>query len=122
MLRPTSCALLLTTLAACSHPQGSGSTNVVDGNYRGRPDLQAAAPVNCPSPRYGFIELGDRELHLAYLPNVVFDAPVQPTGDLHDQQDSAVLDGKVVDNRLIFTVTTPECKTSYNLRFFWNHS
>ncbi len=122
MLKPGSCAVLLALLAGCSYPHGPGTTDLVDGNYRGRPAVTASAPDLCPGNHYGYFELGDRELHFAYMPNIIFDAPVQPDGTIHDVSGPAVLDGKVVDDHMIFSVSTPECQSSYNLRFFLNHS
>jgi hypothetical protein len=122
LLKHVARLLSLISLASCSYPHGPGSTDLVDGSYKGRPALQAANPSVCPGTHYGYIELGDRDLHFAYLPNVVFEAPVQPNGLLHDTRGPAVLDGKVADDRLIFSVTTPQCHTDYDLRFYWNHS
>jgi hypothetical protein len=116
------CVLSLAALAGCGYPSGPGSTDLVDGSYRGRPALQAANPTECPGTHYGYVELGDRDLHFAYLPNIVFEAPVQANGAVHDVRGPAVLDGKVVDDTMIFSVTTPQCHTDYSLHFIWNHS
>jgi hypothetical protein len=109
-------------LAGCSYPHGPGSTNLIDGSYKGRPALQAANPQICPGTHYGYVEIGDRDLHFAYLPGIIFDAPVQLNGTLHDVRGPAVLDGKIIDERLVFSVTTPQCHTDYDLGFYWNHS
>ena len=122
MPKPTMGAALLALLAGCSYPHGPGSTNLVDGSYQGRPRLQAVDRALCPSPHYGVLEIGDRELHFAYLPTIVFDAPVQPDGTLHDEQGPSVLDGRIHANRLQLSVTTPDCHTDYNTAFIWNHS
>ncbi len=114
--------LLVAGLCGCSYSHGPGSTDLVDGSYRGRPTLATSTPDICPGTHYGYIEVGDRDLHFAYLPNVVFDAPVGSEGSLHSTSGDSVLDGKITDDQLVFSVTTPQCHSSYNLRFLWNHS
>lgn len=115
-------AVLLCLASGCTYPAGPGSTNLTDGSYKGRPALQAAAPQICPDTHYGYFEIADRDLHFAYLPGIVFDAAVNPDGSLHDTRGPAVLDGKVGDDHLTLSVTTPDCHTDYNMRFVWNHS
>ncbi len=122
MFKLMSCGLLMLAMGGCSYPNGSGSTNMIDGAYRGRPALTTGGADVCPDTHYGYIELGDQELHFAYLPNVVFDAPISASGELHSVSGPAKLDGKVANDHLIFSVTTPQCHSDYNLSFFWNHS
>jgi hypothetical protein len=110
-------------LAGCtSAPKGPGSTNLIDGGYQGRESLEMANAPTCPESAYGQLEVGDLNLHYAYTPAIVFDAAIAADGTLHDEVGPAVLDGKVVDNRLMFSVTTPDCKSTYNNTFIWNHS
>jgi hypothetical protein len=110
-------------LAGCtSAPKGPGSTNLIDGSYQGRESLEMANAPSCPESAYGQLEVGDQALHYAYTPAIVFEASIQPDGTLHDEVGPAILDGKVAENRLAFTVTTPDCKSSYNNKFIWNHS
>ncbi len=122
MPKRSMCVVLLGLLAGCSYQHGPGSTDLIDGSYRGRPQLTAANPDLCGTTHYGFIELGDRELHFAYVPTVIFDAAVQPDGSVHDKVGPATLDGKVVGDRMIFSVVTPACRADYDLGFLWNHS
>jgi hypothetical protein len=115
--------LAATLLAGCSSaPKGPGSTNLIDGSYQGLGSLQTANAPTCPASEYGPLEVGDMVLHYAYTPAIIFEAPIQPDGTLHDEEGPAVLDGKLVDNRLAFTVTTPDCTSTYNNKFIWNHS
>ncbi len=110
-------------LAGCtSAPPGPGSTDLVDGSYQGQATLVTSNAPSCPEAAYGQIEVSDLTLHYAYTPSIIFAAPVQSDGTLHDEDGKYVLDGKLADNRLQFTVTTPDCQSTYNNTFIWNHS
>jgi len=115
--------LAATLLAGCSSaPHGPGSTNLVDGSYQGLGYLETSNPKICPESAYGQMEIGDRTLRYAYTPAIIFEAAVQPDGTVHDDEGTATLDGKLTNQRLTFTISTPDCKSTYNNSFIWNHS
>jgi hypothetical protein len=89
----------------------------VDGNYKGAASLVAAQSPACPGNSFGKIEIGDRTLYFAYLPNTMFIAPIQPDGSVYAVSGPAVLDGRLAGGRLAFTVRTPVCESHYNMRY-----
>lgn len=98
-------------------------TELYDGSYQGHPSLLAANGPGCPlEPRKGVIEIGDAVLIYPYTPDLILTAPVRPDGSVHAVQGAAVLDGRIANNRLDFTIRTPNCLSRYSTRFVWNHS
>ena len=89
----------------------------VDGNYKGAASLVATQSPACPGSSFGKIEIGDRTLYFAYLPNTMFVAPIQPDGSVYAVSGPAVLDGKLAAGRLAFRVRTPVCESHYNMRY-----
>ena len=114
--------LLLAGLAGCANPGPQVSTNPIDGSYQGRVRLLHANLPTCQRRQYGVIEVGDHTLFLAYDPATIFTVPVQDDGTVHAEMSPYVLDGRVANNRLAFTVTSPDCQTAYSMHFIWNHS
>jgi len=123
-------------LGGCAAPQAAAvrtgalgvsrpatTTELFDGSYQGRAVLVRGSRPTCPVwPRYGTVEIGDAVLIYPYLPGLVFSAPVQPNGSLHSQTGQFVLDGRIVNGHLDFTVITPACASRYSMRYVWNHS
>jgi hypothetical protein len=95
----------------------SPESDKVDGNYKGVADLVAAQSPACPGDSFGKIEIGDRTLYFAYLPNTMFIAPIRPDGSVYAVSGPAVLDGRLAGGRLAFTVRTPVCESHYNMRY-----
>lgn len=118
----TAAALPLACLAACANPGPQVSTNPIDGSYQGQVRLLHATLQSCQRRQYGVIEIGDHTLFLAYDPATFFTVPVQDDGLVHAETNGYVLNGRIANNRLVFTVTSPECQTAYNMHFIWNHS
>ena len=99
------------------------TAELYDGSYQGWVALVGANGPGCPVwPRKGVIEIGDATLVYPYLPNLVLAAPVAPDGSLHAAAGPAVLDGRIVNDRLEFIVRTPNCQSRYSMRLVWNHS
>jgi hypothetical protein len=99
------------------------NTELYDGSYQGRTALLAARGPGCPlEPRKGVIEIGDAVLIYPYTPDLILSAPVQRDGSVHATSGPAVLDGRIVNDRLFFTIRTPACLSSYSAHFVWNHS
>jgi hypothetical protein len=94
-----------------------------DGSYQGHTALLAASGPGCPlDPHKGVIEIGDAVLIYPYTPELILTAPVRPDGSVHAVAGPAVLDGRIVNNRLSFTIRTPTCLSRYSTHFVWNHS
>jgi hypothetical protein len=94
-----------------------------DGSYQGRAVLLATSGPGCPvRPHYGVVEIGDAELTFPYLPDLILSAPVAPDGSLHAKAGPAVLYGRIVNDRLEFTIRTPTCLSHYSMHYVWNHS
>lgn len=98
-------------------------TELYDGSYQGHTYLLAANGPGCPlEPHNGVIEIGDAVLIYPYTPTLILTAPVLPDGSVHSVAGPAVLDGRIANNRLNFTIHTPNCLSSYSTHFVWNHS
>lgn len=95
----------------------SPESDKVDGNYKGAVDLVATQSPACPGNSFGKIEIGDRTLYFAYLPNTMFIAPIGPDGSIYAVSGTSVLDGRLAGGRLAFTVRTPVCESHYNMRY-----
>lgn len=95
----------------------SPESDKVDGSYKGAVNLVAAQSPACPGNSFGRIEIGDRTLYFAYLPNTMFIAPIRPDGSVYAVSGPAVLDGRLAGGRLAFTVRTPVCESHYNMRY-----
>ena len=100
-------------------PPGTPAENfpLVDGTYRGTAELVAAQGMDCPAPRPGNINIGDRWLVWPYQPNLTFVALARPDGTLTARNEGGSLDGKVGAGSLEFTVHTPSCESRYKLRW-----
>lgn len=135
----TRCALALAPLAlvaACASPPAApirtGANGVsrpatppelFDGSYQGRGYLVRASAPGCPDrPRYGVVEIGDAVLVYPYTPMLVLSAQIARNGTMHGQAGPATLDGRIVGDRLDFTVRTPQCESRYRMHYIWNHS
>jgi hypothetical protein len=89
----------------------------IDGTYKGDATLVMARSPTCPRGKEGSVEIGDQTLYFGYQPDVLFIAPVQTNGTVHAVAGPSVLDGRLVNGRLVFSVTTPVCRTRYDLRW-----
>lgn len=99
------------------------TAELFDGSYQGRAVLVRATGPGCPvRPRYGVVVIGDAELTFPYEPDLILSAPVAADGTLHAETSPAVLDGRIINDRLEFTVRTPNCQSHYSMRYIWNHS
>ena len=99
------------------------NTELYGGSYQGHTALLEARGPGCPlEPRKGVIEIGDAVLIYPYTPDLILTAPVQRDGSVHAATGPAVLDGRIVNDRLIFTIRTPACLSRYSTHFVWNHS
>jgi hypothetical protein len=85
-----------------------------DGLWKGDATELASSGTCIPGQR-GALEVGDGTVVVAYRPMVVLVAPVGADGVLHAESGGTVLDGKLVDDTLDFTVTEGDCKTRYAL-------
>ena len=94
-----------------------------DGSYQGNTALLGVRGPGCPhEPHKGVIEIGDAVLIYPYTPDVILTAPVRPDGTVHAVTGRAVLDGRIWNDWLVFSISTPNCFSSYRTRFVWNHS
>ena len=88
-----------------------------DGDYKGRPVLVDSRSPRCEPPSEAIIEVGDGTLYLAYQPDAIFVAPIQPDGTFKATAGLSHLDGFLRNGRLVLTVSTPVCETYYNMRW-----
>ena len=91
-----------------------GVTGIVDGVYQGRERQIEARSPTCPPPQLGTIEIGDGTMLFPYAANLIYVVSVPPTGVLHAVINSTALDGQLKDGDLDFTITTPDCKSSFS--------
>jgi hypothetical protein len=89
-------------------------TGTINGYYQGRVRQVDAKAANCPPPTRGVIEIGDRTLLYPYSTQLIYVAPVMPDGTIHAEADGTTLEGTLIDGRLVFSVTTPDCKSSFD--------
>jgi hypothetical protein len=125
-------ALLAGGLVACSIPYGGTPTPrnpsamtyplPFDGSYQGHVYALGARDGTCPHRSYGVAEVGDSVLTLAYKPDVVFAAPIDPQGRIQQQVGQVSLQGKIERDYLDVTVADGPCFTWYLLHYVWNHS
>ncbi len=124
-------ALLAAMLAGCAQPDAPAAatpaavaaatlpppiTGPINGIYQGSSTRVDAKIPACPLAARGLIEIGDRTLLFPYTYELIYVVPVQADGTLHTASGDAVLDGKLIDGRLDFDVTTPMCKSSFSFR------
>jgi len=91
-------------------------TGPINGIYGGRSEQVDAKIPGCPYPELGLIEIGDRTLLFPYTTDLIYVAPVQADGTVHSEVGRTTLDGHLVDGRLAFSVTTPDCTSSFSFR------
>ncbi len=128
--RPTVIATLLTFacglgLAGCGSSSGQVAAGTqqppapqpqhIDGSYKGRATLATKLSSACPGSSIGQIEIGDQKLYFAYLPDTLFVAPVEPDGSLHATSGPSMLDGSLIEGRLVFSVRTYVCSSVYDM-------
>ena len=97
--------------------QSDDQVDQVDGTYKGLVRAEQADGAGCPGSSEGTIEIGDHSLFFAYSPSVFFISFVQPDGAIAGKAGDATLDGRLEDGFLHFTVTSPQCRTSYMFRY-----
>lgn len=89
-------------------------TGPVNGFYQGRMRQVETKIPACPLPALGVIEIGDRTLLYPYTFELIYVAPIQADGTIHAAVGNTTLDGTLIDGRLAFNVTTPECQASFD--------
>lgn len=87
-----------------------------EGFYQGREELVMGEVPQCPREQYGFVSVGDGTLLYAYSHDLVFVARPGTTGELHATAGDGALDGSIADDRMVFTVKTPDCQTDFRFR------
>jgi hypothetical protein len=88
----------------------------INGIYGGASEQVEAKIPGCPYAELGLIEIGDRTLLFPYTTDLIYVAPVQADGTVHSQLGQTTLDGHLIDGRLAFSVTTPDCTSRFSFR------
>jgi hypothetical protein len=115
------CGFFERTVGPDTDPRAS--TNPIDGSYQGRVKLVREAPgAVCPLGRRGVVLVGDHLLVYPWTDGILFSPEIAPDGSVHGTSGDAVMDGRVVNNHLFFTITTPACQSQFKGHFVWNHS
>jgi len=112
----------LTALAGCTGQEnfivwgsssGPTSPNLpFDGLWKGGIVRQAQG-TPCLDPQRGTFVVGDGRIVVAYQPNLTLVSAIASDGAFHAAAGDSVLDGKLVDDTLNFSVTTKDCETQY---------
>ena len=113
-------ALLIPLAAAgCVPGTSSGPTSPnlpFDGLFKGETTPILGAPPPCPGDAFGTIVVGDGTLVYPYRPSIVFVSVIGKDGSIHGQEAGTTLDGKLIGDRLDFTIGNATCKTHYVMR------
>lgn len=110
------------TVAVVAPPVPPSFPQHWDGSYQGRSVLVRANSPACPPSRRGVIEIGDSTLFFSYLPDTIFTTAVRDDGTMHGTAGATHLDGRIANNYLTMTISSPVCQTQYSGRYVWNHS
>lgn len=133
MMKRRGLVLLAALLGGCAVPYGGtppppnpAATSYplpFDGSYQGHIYALGARDGACPRRGYGVAEVGDSVLTLAYKPDIVFAAPIDPaSGRIEQRVGQVSLQGRIERGYLDVTVADGPCFTWYLLHYVWNHS